>query len=283
MGLFAALIMCLCLFVGMSVSSCKSKTDADQEIVDSLLAEAETISVDTLVYHVEEEEPNASVDENFNDFIYTFTHNNKFRYSRVQFPLLVKDENAVTVRRVKNQNELNSEFSPSDNDYYVLLLHSIDELENDLAGIVDRATLHLADMSSKKVRRFNYARKDGLWSMNGAEELSFEKHPFGSFLDFYDKFSGDSLFRVEHIAQQLSISLPDDEDGTMIDGTIDADQFPVFAPEMPSGRFMIMDYSHSPVNDERVVMVKCGMASGMMDVLTFEKDGEDWKLKELGL
>lgn len=264
-------------------SSCKEKPSKDQEFVDSLLAELDTVSVDTLVYHVEEEPLSEAVDENFNDFFYTFTHNKSFCISRVNFPLSVTNEDNQKIRVIKNRNDFKTEFSYTDNDYYVLLLNSKDDLDVSLGADISEAGVHVVDLQSQHVRMFGYGRKDGKWNLSSEQELSFSAHPCGEFLEFYDKFSQDSVFQLAHIAQPLEISIPDEDDGEMIEGTIDADQFPVFSPELPSGQFLMMNNGSSLncFNPQRVVMVKCGMASGMMNILVFEKEEDSWKLVEL--
>lgn len=270
----------------LCLSGCSGKQQADQDWVDSVLEECDCLSEDSLVYDVEDTPLSEAVDENFNDFFYTFTHNKTFRLSRVQFPVSVVDHADEELRMLKNQRDFEQEFAPTSNDYYVLLLNDVAELADDPASQIQTADVDLVDLHNEHVRRFACARTNGQWKLLSEKELAFSSHPVGGFLDFYYHFEKDSVFRIDHVAQPLSISMPEEDDESddeseLIEGTIDADQFPVFAPELPQGKIIMMDYGLLHSHPSRVVMVKCGMASSMMEMMTFERDEEGWKLVKL--
>ena len=276
---FALCGVALAIFCTMSVTGCHGRQTADEAWVDSVLEACDSIPEDTLVYDVVDAPLSEAVDGSFVDFLYTFTHNRTFQLSRLRLPLAVVDNASETLRYIRTQRAFDGEFNPTNKDCYVLLLNDMDEMNEAFGDGATEATLHLVDLPESRVRCFDCVRSEGIWQVTAESDIPFSQHSRGGFLEFYHRFVTDSVFQIAHVAQPLSISMPDeDEEDEMIEGTIDADQFPVFAPELPLGQFIIMECGIRGHNPHRVVMVKCGMASSMMDVLTFEKESNGWKL-----
>ena len=99
------------------------------------------------------------------------------------------------------------------------------------------------------------------------------------FLNFYEHFSTDSVFQQESLAREVSISMEDPE-GEMggIEGIIEADQWPMFRPEMPTGSFIHIDFGQSFPHPDHIYFLKCGISNGMMDVFTFRNEDGRWKM-----
>lgn len=275
-------VVSISILVVISLTSCNGKQSQDQEWVDSVLRACDSQPEDSLVYEIEQEVLSDAVDENFNDFIYTFTHNGEFQLERLQLPLKMMGESGEPLRVIRNTTEFREEFNPSSKDYYVMLVSDISSMEEDYGSTAREAQLDLIDLHKRQVREFGYARPDGKWTLKTAHVISFDNHSMSSFLDFYQHFVTDSVYQIAHIAEPLMISMPgEDDDVELIEGTIDPCQFPVFAPELPDGQFMVLDYNKEALNAKRIVMIKCGMASSMMNILTFEQDGGVWRLISL--
>ena len=263
----------------MTVVSCNGKQAKDKQWVDSVLRVCDSIPDDTLVYKIEDTGVSASVDEVFNDFLYTFTHNKEFQGSRVDFPLSVMNSDGETVRRIGNGSELASFFNPLSNDYCVMLFSDISQFEDATAGEWGSVQLEVVDLGNEVVRCVNCDRSKGRWMLTGAHETPLDMYPASEFIRFYKAFSNDNGFQLDHIMQPLPISIMDDEDpGERIEGTIDASQFSVFAPCLPKDRFLLLDYGQYLANPSKVVMVICGLGSGMIDIMTFEESRGNWKL-----
>lgn len=278
---FNRLLTDLCLFsiaTACLFCSCNGKHAADQRWVDSVLNVCDSLPDDTLVYDMPSENVSSMVDEYFNDFIYTFSHNKRFQQSRILFPLNVYDGNGEKMREITNSKDMNLFFPLNAPDSYVMLLNDVSQVE-DASSTMIVADLQLIDFDQECVRRLECERQNGQWMLNKAEEFTLDSHPFGDFLKFYNSFSSDSVYQIQHIAQPLSISIPDEDDeNDLIEGTIDAAQFPVFAPVLPKGKILMVDYGQIVSNPHKVVMVKCGMGSGMMDIMSFEEEEGEWKL-----
>lgn len=266
----------------LGLLSCNSKQKADEAWVDSVLQAIDSIPDEQLDFSVDEVPLSDAVDGNFNDFIYAFLHSRQLQSERVGWPLKVTDSGGEIVRTLRNRGELRKVVFPSSMDYFLFLLDDAKQLEEDAGSMSEEAFVHLVDFNDMRVNRCTYQRKNGIWMLGNVCEQSFSESHFGNFLSFYSQFSADSVYQIEHVAQPLNISMPDEEnDMETIEGTIDADQFPLFSPELPSGVVMVVDYGQLEENANRVVMVKCGMSNGMMDIMTFEHEEGEWKLTGL--
>lgn len=268
---------------------------ADERWVDSVLQACDSIELDTLAYEVVEEEPAVSVDENFNDFLFDFLHNRKFQSERVQLPLPVCDAVEVGGTEVRDIHDFRKLLQDVEQDYFVLLLPDINDLATDPSSCAQQARIHLVSLLSSMVSSLYCSREEGKWMVK-----SLMKHPLttfvqSDFMHFYQQFANDTLYQASHVKHPLTVYLEDEDyEGEIIEGSIDADQFPVFSPVLPQDRFMVIEYGRmvdegsekaailpAASLDRRCVMVKCGIGNGMMDVLTFEKEGEEWMLTEI--
>lgn len=267
--------------MGCSLFGCHGKQQSDEEWVDSVLQAIDSIPEDTIFFDEADEMMSEAVDENFNDFIYAFLRSKSFQMERVAFPVPVVDGTDKTERVISSGRDFNREFAPTSTDYYILLLSDISQMEADPASQISNAELHIVDLDNVRAHRFAYANNGGEWKLTSANVEPFAEYSAGSFFNFYRQFVSDTEFQTQHIAQPLKVSMPDEEDGEVVEGTIDADQFAVFSPELPEGRIIMLDYGIMKPNAERVVFVKCGMSNGMMDILTFEQEGGTWKLVEM--
>lgn len=277
-GLVTLVFASACLF-----AACNSKQKSDQEWVDSVMNALDSIPDETIDFSLQEDTTiSIAVDENFNDFLYNFMHNSRFRVERVQWPLRMVNADNHPVREINRGSELKDILSLVSSDYYVMLLNSISQLESDPASNATHASMKMVSLDEAIVQHFDFSRDSGEWRLMALRVDDFEDNHIGSFYSFYNRFLSDSTFQTEHIAQPLEVSLPDDEEeNAYIEGTIDADQFPLFSPELPSGVMMVVDLGLLNENPHRIVMVKCGVATSMMDILTFERDGDEWRLTKL--
>lgn len=268
--------------LSLFLMACNSKQRADEAWVDSVLQAIDSIPDEQLDYAVEEVPLSTAVDGDFNDFIYTFLNNGQFQAERVSWPLHVTDHTGSELRSISSGKELREMFRQAPTDYFVMFLNDVSQLEEDVSSSRDDAFVHLVDLDRSQVSRCSYVRQEGHWMMGDVCELDFDEHPLGSFLSFYRQFASDSIYQIDHVAQPLDIVVPDEDDETgYIEGTIDADQFPLFSPELPAGIMMVVDYGQLASHAHRIVMAKCGMGNGMMDLLTFEHEGGEWKLVKM--
>ena len=255
-------------------------TERDFSDADSL-PEADTLVEDTSFFFEDEDDGlslgNREV-EAFSDFIHACTHNGRFQAERIRFPLLVRDIDGSETR-ITSGKRFRSEFLLPNNDYYTLILgdmNQMDDFQND-SSLTDVAFqfLSLADL---RVDSYNFKRSDGRWFLENRSKSHVDAQLI-DFMHFYHQFTTDSVFQQESLSQNLSLAIEDSEESEdEISGTIDPDQWPAFRPEMPSGEFVNIDFGQSYPNPSRIHLLKCGISNGMLDIFTFQRDGEQWKL-----
>lgn len=276
---FLPLLSVIISLMAVIICGCKGKQTADDRWVDSVLKECDSIPEDTLVYEIEEQVVSKTVDEYFNDFFYTFTHNKQFQAERTIFPLIVTNELGEHVLEVKDEDDFKHYFSTGSSDCYVMLINNLSRLEEDPASTAENVDLHIVDPEETVIKKFGCSRQEGQWTLCRAEEIPVDSHPYGRFLKFYQSFATDTVFQQKHVAQSFNVSIPDEDDfGNIVEGTVEAEQFSSFAPVLPQGKLLFVDYDQAILSSNKIIMVKCGLGSGMMDIMTFEEEDGDWKL-----
>ncbi|MBQ8050919.1 MAG: DUF4348 domain-containing protein [Bacteroidaceae bacterium] len=274
------------LFLAFAVlwtwTSCdRGRTQSALEPADTLSLE-DTLDIDTIGFFPEEDE-GLSLDnhesEVFGDFIFAFTHNGRFQAERIRFPLPVTDFDG-TERVIRSGRQFRDEFQLPGNDYYTLILgdrSQMDIFQND-SSLTDVA-LQSLDLPNQTMVSYNFTRTDGRWYLTSRTHTPLSPK-LTDFLQFYDQFTTDTLFQQESIAEQLIFTMedPDEEEGEDIQGTIDRGQWPVFRPEMPSGRFVNIDFGQPIPNPHRIHLLQCGISNGMLDIFTFHQHDGHWQL-----
>lgn len=264
----------------LSIVSCKQeRTAQDDAALDSVGVE-DSYDDDSLYAdedELEELDLPEGRDEAFGDFMFAFLHNRRFQADRIKFPLPVTDgegEHTITSGAAFRQD-----FHLPSYDSYTVLLGNRDQLEvfqNDLE-LAD-ASIDRIDLASLSQRTFHFLRDNGRWQLC-EERVEQVPGQLADFLGFYHRFTTDSIFQIESLAQPLAISTPDpDDELSVIEGTIDPSQWTAFCPEMPREVITNIQFGQHFENPHRIILVQCGMSNGLMDVYTFAKEGGRWKL-----
>lgn len=232
---------------------------------------------DTLVYDLPETPLPETVDESFLDFFYTFLHRRSFQLERVNYPVEVTDEMGEVVETLRNGRSITEALHFLDSDYLVMLLGENDDPYDYLSRNALHAELQQLTLQSGSSRSYAFDRGDEGWKFSGIHYEGAGRNE--SFVRFYHSFVCDSLFRSAHLADEIFISIPSSEDEMeMVDGNIDPTQWEVFTPELPQQQLLLLDLGESDNVRGGVKFVKCSVASSMLEVLTFEKTDNDWKL-----
>lgn len=272
------------LAVTVAMLSCGGKEQGAGN--DEQDAELEEIATpDTLMQEEEEElvineESSPSIDGVFNDFLFAYLHSRKLRQERTANPLRL--EHRERAAEMYEEFDPEFEFSFLSGEYFTTLYGNVsqmqaeDEEEMEEDSIVNLQRINLNDGT---IRNFLFLREDGLWQLDAVREATFgDDEDLSDFLTFYARFCTDSLFQMQSIANPLRIVLQnsEDEEGS-IDGTIDAEQWQTFCPEVPSGIISnIRKGQH--YGQHRIVLRKSGLADGLQEVFTFTRDRAGWRL-----
>lgn len=274
------------LIVGIIVSAlffqtgCTNKTSelADSVSADSILND--TTSGDSLTDIVEEEPMPVTADELFDDFLFNYAANRRIQKERTVFPLTVdkygKEEKI-------EQDKWQRERFFMQQGYYTLVFHKASQLKMVKDTTISDVTVEKIAIRQGTVKRWHFTRQRGLWHMDKMTYMPFGKHPDASFLRFYQRFVTDSAFQQHSLAETVSITGPDpDDDFSTMTGDIMPEQWPMFAPWMPSGTIYNIIYGAEPypASNTRFFYIR-GIANGLQTDLVFVRRGKGWQLTKV--
>ena len=107
----------------------------------------------------------------------------------------------------------------------------------------------------------------------------FHESDIYDFLTFYARFSSDTLYQQAHIEQPLKVMVLDpEEDDSYIEGTINAEQWRSFCPDVPQGVISNIRYGVQRYRPKRMILQKSGSSNGMQELFFFTKEDNEWYL-----
>lgn len=278
MRLFVYLAVFAVVFMMMCATGCtEKKTEVADTIADTL--SGDTIAEDIQDVPIEEAPMPKSADELFDDFIFNFAGNKSVQLQRIQFPLTVNDNGVVT--EVKRQDWTFDTFFMQQG-FYTLVMSRADEIETAKDTKVGHVVIEKVQLSAASVRQHVFNRVNGLWMLQSISNVPLTDHPNGEFYSFCDKFMRDSIYRMEHMAENVEFSGPDPDDDFMrMEGFIMPEQVSMFAPELPQGKIYNIVYGDVvPHGDDRILVIR-GIANGFEIELTFSKKDSGYVLVKL--
>ncbi|MDY3287666.1 MAG: DUF4348 domain-containing protein [Bacteroidaceae bacterium] len=270
--------VCLLLVLLMTASCKREQTVGETDWRDSTWC-GDTLVSDSL--SEVEEEMDEAVDENrvdgsFDDFIFTFTRLPHLQAQRTDIPLTFINAHGE-VEDVTNLSSI-GDFDFLNGDYYTVLYGSMRELEADHDETDTLVRVDKVDLNEQYIRTYTFEQLKGKWRLTRMSDRRFADDVLSDFYRFYAKFSSDSVFQAQSLAPMLNVSIHDTEDElSIIEGTIDASQWVSFCPEVPQNVISNIRYNQHYTN-QRVVMQKCGMGTGLQEVFTFNNEGHGWRL-----
>mgnify|MGYP002166988517 FL=1 len=275
---FAFLAIVMMMTVGTGCTEKKAALD-DTLSSDSLLADTSDAE-DSLETIISEEPMPKAADELFDDFFFNFAANRRLQRERIDFPLAVNSYGkmtSVTQRRWRTEHFFMHQ------GYYTLVFNNARQLDIVKDTTVGNVYVERISFEKKQVKRWIFRRMLGLWKMQGVTLMPLAKHEDAHFLHFYDEFSTDSVTQMHSLADQVSFSGPDpDDDFSRMTGELMPEQWPMFAPWMPSGTIYNIHYGEKPYkpSSTRVFVIR-GIANGMETEMTFKKHNGHWLLEKL--
>ncbi len=271
-----------CMLLGAMLASCDRKrvvSEVDYSVEDVSDSVDEASSDSLLLFsepESEEEDLPANADELFDDFVFEFSRLRKFQASRVEFPLPLV-EHGDTVWLAKEDWKHENLFAHYD--YYTVFFNNEEQMELEKSTDLEHVDVEWIDMGKHKFKTFHFERRKGEWMLVEESLQPLEESPLADFMDFYARFVTDADFQQRSVADPLRYVTADpDDDFSMIEGTLDHEQWDAFKPQLPSGRLTNIRYGQTYDAPRRMILVKQGISNGLMDILTFRKRGKDWKL-----
>jgi len=250
---------------------------------DTLLSDTLEESADTLLLDLEtiDRPLPETVDELFNDFLFSFDQSNRLQRSRIQFPLRVIDADG-TVRHL-DKKDWQHHFLLLHQDFCTVLWNSRRQMELAQDSSVCEARVDQIYLHSRQIESFIFQRDstNGLWMLTEQCSVPFDHTDLAPFLDFYREFATDSLFQRRHVADPLSYITNDNDEFDRIKGNINRDQWFEFQPDLPEDVLVSIAYGQTYNNRQRMLLQLRGISDGLQSVLVFQRDGNSWRLTEL--
>lgn len=240
----------------------------------------DTISTDTLSQILDQQPMPVAADELFDDFFFNFAASKKVQKERIIFPLEVEKYGEKSTLD-KKQWRHNHFFMTQG--YYTLIFNNERQLKLMKDTSVSNVTIEKIDMDHGRVTRWHFKRERGLWHMDRMSTISARQHQDAGFLTFYNKFASDSLFQQQSLAETVTFTGPDpDDDFSTMTGEIMPEQWPMFAPQLPSGVLYNIHYGDKPYQQSNVrYFLIRGIANGMQTDIYFMRKGNQWLLKKV--
>lgn len=258
-------------------------TNKSSELSDTLLSDttmSDTMGLDTLSDIIEEEKLPATADELFDDFFFNFAVSKKIQKDRILFPLKVYSkgkEKSIESDKWKIEHFFMSQ------GYYTLIFHKASQIRLVKDTTVHDVTVERINVKRNLVTQWHFIRKRGLWKMDNIKYLSVSEYNDADFIKFYNRFVTDTAFQQRSLAESVSFTGPDPEDDfSTMTGSIIPEQWPMFAPWMPSGVLYNIVYGDKPYTNTntRYFYIR-GIANGLQTDLLFTKKGRSWKLEKV--
>ena len=197
---------CLLLVLMVSCEGGKKKIDPFETLtgqIDSLKADSDSVKTDTSLV-IEDVIP-PSADESFADFFYNFASDAKFQLSRIISPVSTyKGDKIVRVRKDERTHDYLFSRDPA----YTVLFDKEEDMELEKDTSMMSVQVDLINLEKSQIRRYYFQRKGQSWFLEAInlQHLAHETDGEEDFMDFYRKFSSDSIFQAERLAAKTSIS-----------------------------------------------------------------------------
>lgn len=276
----------LFMAIGVLVSSlffatgCFDKSLRSDDALADDSASVDTLSADSISQVVEETPMPVAADELFDDFFFNFASSRKVQGERVRFPLAVDNfgkQGTLEKSRWKRERFFMSQ------GYYTLIFNKYKQTQLVKDTTVSEAMVERIAISRGRVTRWHFARERGLWYLTSMRQMPLKQHPDAAFLMFYQRFVTDSVYQQEALCDPVIFTGPDpDDDFSTMTGELMPEQWPMFAPWLPSGTIYNIIYGSEPYpkTNFRVFMLR-GISNGMQMEMQFVRQKGQWRLKKI--
>lgn len=245
--------------------------------IDSLKVHTDSVHADTALV-VEDVIP-PSADESFADFFYNFASDEKFQLSRIVFPVSTyKGDKIVRIPKEEWQHDYLFSRDPA----YTVLFDREEDMEMEKDTSMRSVQVDIINLVRSQIKRYYFQRKKQSWFLEAInlQRLVHETDGEEDFMQFYEKFSSDSVFQAERLADPLGFVTADpDDEFQILETTLEPGQWFAFRPPMMAGKLTNVHYGQKEDlhSDSKIVEFK-GFGNGFSNTLYFERRGGIWKL-----
>ena len=260
----------------ISCGNKKAKMDPFATIAE--MVDSAGYKADTLQEAEVKEEPKPMVaDELFDDFIFNYASDDALQRQRTVFPLPYYDRD--TPLKIEADFWKHDYLFTKENCYTLLF-----DKEEDM-DMVDDTTLTSVQvewifLKTRMVKRYYFERKRGMWMLEAINLREMEKGENEDFVEFYTRFVRDSVYQSKHISHPLQfITIDPDDEFSILETTLDVDQWYAFRPVMPTDRLSNINYGqkNEDLSDTKILKVN-GIGNGYSNIFYFRKRGKGWEL-----
>lgn len=269
------------LFVTVTLFSCNNGRNSESASdVDSMTIET-SVAPDTLSEvdeEIEEADETDRLDTSFDDFMFAFTHSDRLQSKRIVWPLAYTNADGET-KKISSFN-FGSEFRFLKGDFFTVMYGDRKQVENQKLDLQDTlVVVERIDLMEEELRAYEFKLLSGKWMLTSMRDIVFHESDIYDFLTFYARFCSDTLYQQAHVEQPLRVMVLDpEEDDTYIEGTINAEQWRSFCPDVPQGVISNIRYGVQKYNQKQMIMQKSGSSNGLQELFFFTKEDNEWRL-----
>ncbi|WP_174646951.1 DUF4348 domain-containing protein [Bacteroides sp. Marseille-P8574] len=260
----------------ISCGNKKAKMDSFATIAE--MVDSAGYKADTLQEAEVKEEPKPMVaDELFDDFIFNYASDDALQRQRTVFPLPYYDRD--TPLKIEADFWKHDYLFTKEN-CYTLLFDKEEDM--DMVGDTTLTSVQVEwiFLKTRMVKRYYFERKRGMWMLEAINLREMEKGENEDFVEFYTRFVRDSVYQSKHISHPLQfITIDPDDEFSILETTLDVDQWYAFRPVMPTDRLSNINYGqkNEDLSDTKILKVN-GIGNGYSNIFYFRKRGKGWEL-----
>ena len=260
----------------ISCGNKKAKMDPFATIAE--MVDSAGYKADTLQEAEVKEEPKPMVaDQLFDDFIFNYASDDALQRQRTVFPLPYYDRD--TPLKIEADFWKHDYLFTKEN-CYTLLFDKEEDM--DMVGDTTLTSVQVEwiFLKTRMVKRYYFERKRGMWMLEAINLREMEKGENEDFVEFYTRFVRDSVYQSKHISHPLQfITIDPDDEFSILETTLDVDQWYAFRPVMPTDRLSNINYGqkNEDLSDTKILKVN-GIGNGYSNIFYFRKRGKGWEL-----
>lgn len=270
--LAGCLTLVLCASCG-NVKNGKDPFTALTQMVDTAGMQADSLAIDTTVVLKPLE-----ADELFDDFIFNYALDKTLQKQRTVFPLPYDCDGSLSKIEKKDWKH---DCLFVEQNFYTLLF----DRERDMDVVGDTALTSVQVewlyLKQRELKRYYFQRTRGMWMLDSISQYKMpDNGNKNDFMSFYLRFATDSLYQREHIHSPLKfITIDPDDDFSILETTLDVDQWFAFRPMMPVDPLSNICYGQkNDLNATNKILKVNGIGNGFSNVFYFRKRGGKWTL-----
>ena len=274
-GMKSLVMGCLLLAFCVACSHTYKKQDsfaALTQLVDSAKHDRKEPKQHDIVLPLERME----ADELFDDFVFNYAFDKTLPKQRTAFPLPYNKDGHVT-QIAENTWKHDSLFAGGN--LYTLLFDR--EKDMDIVGDTALSSVQVEwiFLKTQELKRYYFNRTKGIWMLDSIT-LHKMHNVESDFLPFYARFVSDSIYQRKHVCSPLSfITIDPDDDFSILETTLDVEQWFAFRPQMPADRLSNICYGQKNDAGSTTKIIKVnGIGNGYSNVLYFRKTYGKWEL-----